>query len=108
MELIIIAVAMVGLWLLLTLPARRQRQKLAQIQANLAIGDEVMMAAGIFGTIRAIEADVVDLEIATGVQIRVARGAILQDTAAQPTAEALTPTTTIDGAEPTAPETTEY
>lgn len=58
---------------------RRRAKAVVQAQAALAVGQEVMAAAGIFGVITAIEGDVVHLEVSPGVTLRVARRAIVPD-----------------------------
>ncbi len=42
------------------------------------MGDEVVTTGGIFGTIRALDDDAVELEVSPGVVITVARAAIAQ------------------------------
>ncbi|MBV8388081.1 MAG: preprotein translocase subunit YajC [Acidimicrobiia bacterium] len=54
---------------------KRARDHQALIQAT-QVGDEVMTTAGIFGTVTAVEGDVVSVEIAPGTVMRVARAAI--------------------------------
>jgi preprotein translocase subunit YajC len=46
------------------------------MQSTLEVGDEVMLTSGVFGTVRGLEEDVAQVEIADGVTIRVARGAV--------------------------------
>lgn len=58
---------------------RKRARAVAEAQAGLEVGQEVMAAAGIFGTIASLEGDVVHLEIAPGVVVRVARRAIVPD-----------------------------
>lgn len=53
----------------------RQREQTALL-ASLAVDDQVVTAGGIFGTIRSIEDDTVELEIAPDVIIKVAKGAV--------------------------------
>lgn len=66
-------------WLLMVRPAARRNKELGQMQADLAVGDEVMIGAGMFGTIRSVEAeDRIQLEIADGVVVNVARGAVVK------------------------------
>jgi preprotein translocase subunit YajC len=58
---------------------RPQQQRVrAQQQAirSVQVGDEVVTAAGLIGTIVALDDEVVNLEIADGVEVRVARMAI--------------------------------
>lgn len=63
-------------WLLLIRPAQRRQKELARMQGSLKTGDEVMLTSGIFGTLRETEEDHVRVEIAEGVTVKVARGAI--------------------------------
>ncbi len=71
-------VALVGLWVLMTRPVRRQQRKVAALQDEIAIGDEVILSAGIFGTVRSIEDERVGLEIAEGTVITVARQVVVR------------------------------
>ncbi|WP_193611840.1 preprotein translocase subunit YajC [Nocardioides lijunqiniae] len=63
-------------WLLVIRPASRRQRELGRMQSSLSVGDEVMLTSGIYGTLRELEDDRVQVEIATGVVINVARGAI--------------------------------
>ena len=66
------------LWLLLVRPQARRQRELAHMQSTLEVGDEVMLTSGVYGTVRGLDDDVAQVEIADGVTIRVARGAIGQ------------------------------
>jgi preprotein translocase subunit YajC len=66
------------LWLLLVRPQSRRQRELAHMQSTLEVGDEVMLTSGVFGTVRALDESVAQVEIADGVTIRVARGAVGQ------------------------------
>lgn len=57
-------------------PANKQRKKTEEMLAALKKGDRVMTSGGIFGTVHAVESDVVQLRIADNVRVRVARSAI--------------------------------
>src|SRR5215470_9950392 len=65
-------------WLLLVRPQSRRQRELAHMQSTLEVGDEVMLTSGVYGMLRSLEEDVAQVEIADGVTIRVARGAIGQ------------------------------
>lgn len=78
LQFVVFLVALVGLWVLLTRPVRRQQRKVAALQAEIAIGDEVILSAGIFGTVRSIDDDRVGLEIAEGTVIMVARQVVVR------------------------------
>jgi preprotein translocase subunit YajC len=66
------------LWLLLVRPQARRQRELAHMQSTLEVGDEVMLTSGVYGTVLGLDSDVAQVEIADGVTIRVARGAIGQ------------------------------
>lgn len=61
---------------LLVRPQRRNMAAHQALMAELREGDEVMTMGGIFGHIRAIDAEVIDLEVSPGTSFRVARSAI--------------------------------
>jgi preprotein translocase subunit YajC len=65
-------------WLLILRPQQRRQRELRNLQSSLSAGDDVMLTSGIFGTVSDITEDHVVVEIAPGVTIRVARGAIAQ------------------------------
>jgi preprotein translocase subunit YajC len=77
MQGLILFAVMIGLaWVLFILPQQRRVRAHQGLVAALAVGDEVMTTAGIYGRIVAIEPDVIHLEVADGVRIRLAKGAI--------------------------------
>jgi preprotein translocase subunit YajC len=74
---LIFVVVLLGLfWLLLVRPqragARRQRELLTSLEA----GDEIVSAGGLYGTIRTLDEDELTVEIADGLVVRMARGAV--------------------------------
>jgi preprotein translocase subunit YajC len=66
------------LWLLLIRPQARRARELAHMQSTLEVGDEVILTSGVFATVRGLDEDVAQVEIADGVTIKVARGAVGQ------------------------------
>lgn len=78
LQFVVFLVAMVGLWWLMTRSVRRQQRRVAELQADIAIGDEVILSAGIFGTVRSIDGDRVRLEIAEGTVITAARQVVVR------------------------------
>lgn len=74
--LIIIVALLVLMWALLIRPQRRRQAEQSEMLADLAIGDEVLTAGGIYGTIDGIDADEVQVEVAPGTTIRVAKRAV--------------------------------
>jgi|GEM_PF-460982 len=63
-------------WVVLILPKQRELRRHNALLATLAEGDEVMSGSGIYGTITAIDGDVVYLEVADGIELKVARRAV--------------------------------
>lgn len=74
--LLIIVIAFGFLYFVLLRPQRRRRVASEEMFASLEVGDEVVTAGGIFGTITAVDEDEVRVEIAPELQVRVARRAI--------------------------------
>jgi preprotein translocase subunit YajC len=74
--LIILVALFVAMWLFLIRPQKRRQVEQTQMQDALATGDEILTAGGVYGTVRAIEDEVVQLEIARGTIIRLDRRAV--------------------------------
>lgn len=74
--LIVIAVTFGLVWALFILPQQRRIREHQAVVASLEVGDEVMTTAGIYGTVVALDDQVVTLEVAPGTALRVARGAV--------------------------------
>jgi preprotein translocase subunit YajC len=78
LQLLVIVLALLGFWAIVMRPARSQQRQVAQLQADLGVGDEVIISAGVFGTIVALEGDTVKLEIAPGVVVTTARQVVVR------------------------------
>jgi preprotein translocase subunit YajC len=63
-------------WLFIIRPQSRRQKELRSMQSSLTVDDEVMLTSGVFATVREIADDHVKVEIAEGVVIKVARGAV--------------------------------
>ena len=63
-------------FLLVVRPQRRQMATHRALVSTLAPGDEIVTSGGILGTIRDLDDETVNLEVAPTVVIRIARGAI--------------------------------
>jgi preprotein translocase subunit YajC len=63
-------------WLLIIRPQSKRQRAVREMRSDLQPGQEVMLTAGVFGTIEQIHDDHVVLRIADGVTIKVAKGAI--------------------------------
>ena len=73
---IFILLLLLAFWLLLIRPARQRQKQQQQLLASVQVGDEIVTAGGLYGTVAALEDDEVRLEIAPGVEVRVARRAV--------------------------------
>ncbi len=68
----------VALYFLMIRPQKRKMQAQQALAKSIGEGDEIVTTSGVYGFVTAIEGDVVWLEIADGVDIRITRGAILK------------------------------
>ncbi|HEY3463403.1 MAG TPA: preprotein translocase subunit YajC [Gaiellaceae bacterium] len=73
---LIIIVAFLVLWLIVVRPQRKRQTQQQQMLSDLRVGDEVLTAGGIYGTVSKLDEDQVTVEIAPKTEVRVARRAI--------------------------------
>ena len=64
------------MWFLIIRPQRRRQQAAQQLLTQIAVGKEIVTAGGLYGTVTAIEGDEVRVEIADGVEVRIAKRAV--------------------------------
>jgi preprotein translocase subunit YajC len=76
LSLIIIVGLLIALWVLMIRPQRRRQMEQQQLLSKIEVGDEVLTAGGVYGTVTAVEDDEVKLEIAPGLTIRLAKRAV--------------------------------
>jgi preprotein translocase subunit YajC len=72
----IIIIAFLLLWLIVVRPQRKRQNQQRALINELRVGDEVLTAGGIYGTVSRIDDDEVTVEIAPKTEVRVARRAI--------------------------------
>lgn len=75
-SLIILAGTFVVFWLLFIRPQQRRMREHQALVASIEAGDQVVTTAGLYGRITAVHDDIVRLEVAPGVEVRVARSAV--------------------------------
>jgi preprotein translocase subunit YajC len=73
----LIGIALV-FWLLVIRPQGRRQRELRNMQSTLEVGERVMLTSGIYGTLREVGDETVAVDIADGVTVTVARGAVGQ------------------------------
>jgi preprotein translocase subunit YajC len=74
--LIVLGILIVAFWFILVRPQRTRAREQQELIHDLEPGDEIVSAGGFYGTIRQIEDDVLHVEIAPGLIVRMARGAV--------------------------------
>ncbi len=75
--LIIYVVAFIGIFYFMAIkPQQKQRRAHQELLSSLKKGDRISTAAGIYGTVKRIEDNVVVVEIAKGVTMKIARRAV--------------------------------
>jgi preprotein translocase subunit YajC len=73
---IFILVLLVLMWFLLIRPQRRRQLETQRLIDSVTVGSEIVTAGGLYGTVTALQDDEVRLEIADGIEVRVAKRAI--------------------------------
>jgi preprotein translocase subunit YajC len=76
-SLILIVAMFVLLWVLLIRPQRARQQQQQRMLSTIEVGDEILTVGGLYGIVQEIdEEDDLVVEIAEGIQVRIARRAI--------------------------------
>ena len=73
---ILLLLGIAALYLIVVRPQRRKQKLQQSMQTELAVGDEILTAGGLYGTVTQVGDDEVRVEIAPNVEIRLARRAI--------------------------------
>lgn len=61
-------------WMVFT--QRKRQKQAAELQSSITVGDEVCTTSGLFGTVTAVDASTVTLEVSPGVNVRYDRRAV--------------------------------
>ena len=64
------------MWLLLVRPQRKRSNEQMSMQDSLQTGDEIITAGGLHATVRSIEDDVLEIELAPSTIVRLDRRAV--------------------------------
>ncbi|MEJ5254666.1 MAG: preprotein translocase subunit YajC [Acidimicrobiales bacterium] len=73
---IVFLILFILMWVVLIVPRQRELKRHQALMDVLAVGDEVMLGSGVYGTITGLEADIARLEVAPGVELKVAKRAV--------------------------------
>ncbi|MDC2986362.1 preprotein translocase subunit YajC [Actinomycetota bacterium] len=75
-QFVLLAAVPLALYFLMIRPQRRKMREAAEMQASLAVGDEVITGSGIYGFITAVEDDLFWIEVDEDVQLRVVKSQV--------------------------------
>ena len=75
-SLIVIVLLAVLLWVFVVLPSRRRQREHRAMQDSIEVGDDIITAGGVHGTIRELGEEELRLEIAAGVVVTLDRRAV--------------------------------
>ena len=65
-----------AMYFLLLRPQRKRQKETAALQSSIAEGDEVILNSGMYGFVSAVEDDLLWIEIAEKVEVRVTKGSV--------------------------------
>ena len=86
MQFLIMMVAIFAImWLFMIRPQQKKQKKIREFQNALKEGDKVVTGGGIYGTVKRVNAqeNTIDIEVARGVVITVAKGYVFADATSQ-------------------------
>ena len=74
------------MWFFMIRPQQKKQKEIQNFQNSLAVGTSVVTGGGIYGTVKKIDlaANIIEVEIAKGVVIRVDKGYVFKDMASTP------------------------
>ena len=73
------------MWLFMIRPQQKKQKKIREFQNALKEGDKVVTGGGVYGTVKRVNAQEnnIDIEVARGVVITVAKGYVFADATSQ-------------------------
>jgi preprotein translocase subunit YajC len=73
-----LVILVAAFFFLIVRPQRRQQMIRRQIIAAVKVGDEIVTSGGVYGTVVALNDETLDLEVAPGIVMKLARGAVAE------------------------------
>lgn len=77
-QIIMLVAIFVIFWLFMIRPQMKRQKEIKKFREAIKVGDKVVTGGGIYGKIKDIKDDVVTLEIADNVRIRVDKSSVFQ------------------------------
>ena len=74
--LIYLVILVAAFYFLIVRPQRRNAMIRRQLLNAVEVGDEIVTTGGVYGTVVSIDDDTLEVEIAPGVVVKIARGAV--------------------------------
>ena len=65
-----------AMYLILFLPQQRRSKQHRELLASLVEGDEVVTSSGIYGFVNAVDGEILWLDVADGVELRMTRSSV--------------------------------
>lgn len=91
---LLLTLLLIGIgWYFLIRPLRARQREQAALVAVLAVGDRVITAGGIHGVLTGVDEETVQIEVAPGIELTLARPAIARRLDADPTIDSTDPAT---------------
>jgi preprotein translocase subunit YajC len=81
---IYLVILVAAFYFLIVRPQRRNSMVRRQLLSAVEVGDEIVTSGGVYGTVLAIDDETLEVEIAPGVVVKVARGAVAGRITAEP------------------------
>jgi preprotein translocase subunit YajC len=78
MQIVVLLLMVPAFYFLLIRPQQKKLKEHQELIASLEVGDDVMTTGGIYGQISLIDGEVILLDVADEVQLRVARSAVAE------------------------------
>ncbi|MDR0727409.1 MAG: preprotein translocase subunit YajC [Puniceicoccales bacterium] len=75
-QLLVFALLFVGMWFLFIAPQRKRQKQHQEMLKSLHAGNQVLLASGLLGKILKIKENLLVVEIAKGVQVKVMRSSV--------------------------------
>lgn len=75
---LIVLIGFVAVWLVVILPQRRRVNAHKRMVAAVTPGDEIVTVGGVYGRVTGADDDDLTLEVAPGVEVRLARRAVAE------------------------------
>lgn len=87
MEFIPLIVVGVLMYAVLILPQQRRNKEHRELLASLEEGDEVLTSSGLYGFVAALDQEVLWLEVAEGIELKMSRGSVASKVTVPATAD---------------------